>query len=441
MKYSSSASGRLARSLSIMFAASLLPGLMSSSAARAQPTEPAPAPSAAAQPSAAKAAEREAWRAAIARTPTPKKGCFTALYPNTEWQETPCSQPSRYPNRARGHGPALPDSLVGNGNDFSAQPSVVSGLPSPGNFAQASGGISKAVGSFDSVTPATITESGPWFGKNCPPPPPSCNHPPPCPEPDTAQTPNTCPPVPTPNAFSLQLNSQPFSTPACQGAEGCQGWQQFVFSQNQCGSPESPAPCVFIEYWLLNFGPSCPTTPPPMNCQPQPQWTSVEANGENDCFINSCSSPAPGLPADQLQGATLTGTAGDMDTVVLTTAAGPAMAIAADSVLNLAQGWNTVEWNVFGDCCLSQANFSAGSTLVVRTTVNSGGVTPPNCVREGFTGESNNLFLGGAPALAPASTLPATVFTTSTAIVFTETNAADRKPASCTGIVTNGVRP
>jgi hypothetical protein len=131
------------------------------------------------------------------------------------------------------------------------------------------------------------------------------------------------------------------------------------------------------------------------------------------------------VPAAQLQGTTLTGmTAGDTDTVVLTTAGGTAVATSADSVLNLANGWSAVEWNVFGDCCGFQANFSAEATLVVRTSVNAGANIAPTCVQEGFTGEFNNLSLVGTPARVPASTLPA--------IVFTESDAANSTPASCT---------
>ena len=33
---------------------------------------------------------REAWRKSMARARLPKKGCFKASYPNTEWQEVPC---------------------------------------------------------------------------------------------------------------------------------------------------------------------------------------------------------------------------------------------------------------------------------------------------------------------------------------------------------------
>jgi hypothetical protein len=418
MKCSSSAGRRIARLLSIMLAASLLSGLVSSFAARAQPTQPTP-PSATTRPPAEELAKREAWRAAIARTPAPKKGCFTAVYPNTAWQEAPCSPPSRYPNpparpKEGGHGPIVGHGVgpVGNGLDYSAQP--------------ASGLISSAVGSFDSVAPATITETGPWSaGGPPPPPPPTCNHPPPCRQPDTTHTPNAVA-LPTLNAFTLQLNTKPFPTPACQGVAGCQGWQQFVFSQNQCKGP-----CVFIEYWLLNFGPKCPTA----------SWTQWG----NDCYINSESSSAPAVPAAQLQGTTLTGTAaGDSDTVVLTTTSGTAMANVAESVLNLAQGWNTVEWNVFGDCCDSQASFSAGSTLVVRTSVNAGANSlPPTCVQEGFTGETNNLLLLEAVEAAAPRTSSATPVSTTPvpgsgatfpAIVFAESNAAPGGTlVGCTG--------
>jgi hypothetical protein len=78
---------------------------------------------------------------------------------------------------------------VGNGNDVSV---VVSGPK-----------ISPAIGSFDSVTPATVTESGPWGGN-----------------------PNAA------NAFTLQINDQFFSTPACKSVNGRLGWQQFIYSQN-----------------------------------------------------------------------------------------------------------------------------------------------------------------------------------------------------------------
>jgi hypothetical protein len=405
MKYSSSARERVVTFLRIILAASLLSGLMSSFAAAAQPSEPPPAPSVTPPPSAEEAAKREAWRATIARIPAPKKGCFTASYPNTEWQEVPCGRPSQYPNPA--HGPR-PDT-VGNANDYSAQ---VSGL------------ISSAEGSFASVTPAAITESGlVWTQNNCVPPPRCPPNAPHCVQQNPAGGGGNWCTVQKDDAFSLQLNSQPFPTGLCQGhAVGdmpCQGWQQFAFSQDQC--PDGP--CIFIEYWLLNYGSTSPTAPPSSCATP---WMSSE--GVN-WYCNSSPASVPHVSAAQLQETTLAAmAAADGDTVVLTTAGAAAVSTppAADSMLNLAQHWNTVEWNVFGDCCGFQASFSPGSTLVVNASVNGGAAA--TCVQAGFTGETNNLSLVGTPA--QDSRPPA--------IVFTQTNAAGGTPASCIFAVEGG---
>jgi hypothetical protein len=400
MKHSGSARGRIPRFLSIMFAASLLAGPISSFAARAQATAPTPAPSAAPQPSAEELAKRKAWGATIARTPAPKKGCFTASYPKTEWQEVPCGRPSPYPNLARRPRP----NQVGDSIDDSAQ---VSGL------------ISSAVGSFVSVTPAAITEQGlVWTQQGCPPPICPPNHP------------NCIPMSPSgsgwcmklkDDAFSLQLNSEPFQLnsegppspsqiAACyNGSGGVCGWEQFVFSQDGCPG----GPCIFIQYWLLNYGP----TSPPSGCATG--WMPSE--GVN-WYCNTNPTIVPHVSAAQLWETTLAGTAaGDGDIVVLTTAgvAGIAAPPAADGPVNLAQHWNAVEWNVFGDCCLFEADFSPGSTLVVNTSVNEGAVA--TCVQEGFTGETNNLSLVGTPP-AQSSTPPA--------IVFAQSNGGG-SPASC----------
>jgi hypothetical protein len=48
----------------------------------------------------------------------PKKRCFTAAYPNTEWQEVPCTTAPPYPQPPR-RGPR-PD-VVGGSNDVGAQ--------------------------------------------------------------------------------------------------------------------------------------------------------------------------------------------------------------------------------------------------------------------------------------------------------------------------------
>jgi hypothetical protein len=343
VKAFSSARGHVIRVFGIMFVASLLSGLVPSYAVSGPAEEPKTAPTP--PPATVQSSEaqlREQWQKAIAKVPMPKKGCFTASYPKQEWQEVPCGTPSPYPNPP-GHDGPRPNTTGSGSGDISTQ---VSGL------------ISSAAGSFDSVTPATITETGAWRGSA------------------------------TADAFTLQLNTQFFPTTVCGGGVGCQGWQQFIYSQNQCSGP-----CVFMEYWLLNFGPRCPAGP----------WQQAG----NNCWFNSANQRAPAVTAAQLQGTTLTGTvAGGTDTVVLTTANGNATATAADSVLNLEQSWNTVEWNIFGDCCSSQANFSAGSTIILRLTVTHGDTDPLSHGPYGnsFTGETNNLTVVCRPSSAKSKT-------------------------------------
>ncbi|MGX8008701.1 hypothetical protein ACVDG8_006555 [Mesorhizobium sp. ORM8.1] len=294
--------------------------------------------------------KRTEWQNAMSQVPVPKKGCFKSTYPSLEWQEVPCGQPSKFQNPPAS---GLKPNVVGNGNDISA---VVSGAK-----------ISQAIGSFDSVTPATVTETGPWGGN-----------------------------ANKANAFTLQINSQFFSTPACNSHAGCIGWEQFIYSQNQCSGP-----CVFMEYWLINYGPTCPSA----------TWNQ----SGNSCWFNSASTSAAAVTAKQLQGTTLKGTASNTtDTVVLTSPGGTATATAADSVVSLAAQWTTAEFNIFGDCCSSQANFGAGTTAVTRIRVINGGTAAPTCSAQGFTAETNNLSFGpGAPATSAPG--PALIFNASSA--------------------------
>ncbi len=279
------------------------------------------------------------WQQAMEQLRVPGKGCFTASYPKVAWLATPCKTAPRHPYPpARGHRPQT----VGNGNDYSAQ---------------VAGQISSATGSFNSVTTGA-TESGEQNGAGSP----------------------------VANTFSLQLNVAPFTTPACSGSANpasCQGWEQFLYSTtyNQ----------VFLQYWLLSYNATCPSG-----------WsTTPQAPG--DCYINSSGSSLPGsaLTVADLTSTTLTGSAvpGGNDTVVMTTGAGQATATGADDRLSLSQNWNTVEFALVGDCCDTQANFSSGTTVDVKTVVHSGSKTAPTCVLEGFTGETNNLNLSATPAL------------------------------------------
>jgi hypothetical protein len=141
----------------------------------------APRPSPTAQPSPAESAEaasRQAWRKSMSRSGVPKNGCFQATYPNTDWQQVPCTTaPQRPYPPAHGKRPET----GGNGGDYSAE------TTSPISFAE---------GSFASIT-GVINETGAGVA----------------------------------NQFSLQLNTSLFTTTSCNGgASGCVGWQQFVFT-------------------------------------------------------------------------------------------------------------------------------------------------------------------------------------------------------------------
>ncbi len=189
-----------------------------------------------------------------------------------------------------------------------------------------------------------------------------------------------------PNTFSLQLNTKPFTTSLCSGSPnaGCQGWQQFVYSNSGY---------AFIQYWLIGYNTMCPAG-----------WNTFSSSGSTDCWENG--NGAASVPVQALTNLTnlsLTGTAnpGGTDTVIMAIGANDLTAANQDSILNLAEVWNAAEFIIAGDCCSSQATFNAGSTITIRTSVDHGIVAAPACVTEGFTGETNNLAL--VPPCCPFS--------------------------------------
>jgi hypothetical protein len=295
------------------------------------------------------------WREGMARLRPPNRGCFTASYPSTHWQQIPCStvKPRPYPPRLGGPAKSL---TVGDGNDV-----IVTFGPQP---------ISMVIGSFDSVTGVT-SETG-----------------------ETASNGLQA------NAFSLQLNSSTFQTPLC--SSPCVGWQQFVFSNYDSHG-------VFIQYWLLHFAST--------DCPPG-GWTYFNNGGDSECYLSSKPAPVPIQSITNLVNMSLRGqaTAPGSDMVTLSIGSSSYSVQDAD-VLDLPQGWGAAEFNVFGDCCGYSANFNAGSTIVVRTSVNTGTQYGLGCLvygtpYQGYTQETNNLGFGRAPAATPGM-YPAIVFTES----------------------------
>jgi hypothetical protein len=283
------------------------------------------------------------WQAAMAHVAQPGAGCFSASYPALTWHAVKCVAAPRIPLVPRGAvashaGPAT----VGDGTDYSA---VVTGK------------ISKAVGTFTNVTKG-ITVKGEAGGSGG----------------EVA------------NAVSLQLNSEFFTgSPACAGASdpsSCQAWQQFVYTyQNKTIG------YIFMQYWLIGYNATCPSG-----------WFTYST----DCYTNSASKQVPTLTAAQLGTLKLGATAktGGNDAVSLTVGTGTASSVTGkDTKVDLAKFWNTTEWGVYGDGGGSAATFSANASLEAQTALTATSSGAPKCVKEGFTGETNNLSLAATPAL------------------------------------------
>jgi len=311
------------------------------------------------------------WRKSMKLKALPKSGCFKAEYPSTNWQEVQCGRPSPYTNQKKGGR----TNQTGNGNNFVAQ-------------ATSANLISSTVGSFLPIPGVTTvaTVSGDVFGN---------------------------PPAVT-DIFMLQINSQapfnttasPFSTPACSGAPmgaaGCFGWEQFLFSQTQGPAPTGAqtsvpgapgtTPGVFIEYWLFNWGTPCPALPawaPPQGPPPSTQWQS---DGAGDCVFNGPVTYVPPRTAADIPNMEFTAAVtATQDQVTLATGGGM-YAYNEPNVLSLSLAWTQSEFNIFGDCCSSETDFTSPTVVAVKININDGSAAAPTCqANDGTTGETNNL--------------------------------------------------
>ncbi len=361
--FSSSTRERSTNAFGLIVVAGLLSAPITVSAQPNAPTSTTPGQAATtAQPS---AAEREEWRKQMLAIPRPTNGCFTANYPEKTWREIPCnpSKPHKLYLPQQGEMSRI-DVVGGSGPDFSAT---------------VTGHISQAEGSFDSVTGVTST-----------------------------------------NAYSLQLNTAPFTTSTCSGSpnpSGCQGWQQFVYDSSGNG---------FIQYWLLSYGPAGTMCPMPRhtNCQAGLSYSDgwcpfqFSASGPVYCVVNGANeAPAPSKPMTSLGQMKVAGAAASgptNDSITVTVGGTPYAATGNNYFPDLANQWQEVEFNVFGAGNSSQAAFNSGATLQVRTEVISGSNAGPGCHLKSWTGESSNLTLVNSPPVSPApSPAPALVFSQS----------------------------
>ena len=283
-----------------------------------------------------------AWKAYMSHIPTPTVGCFSATYPTPIWRSVPCATAPNLPLK-----PPKP-STAGNGNDWVANSGSTIIGSSTGSFSSVSGLTSES----DSMGSLNCGSTG---GANC---------------------------------FGLQDNSQffPTDTPYT-GNKQTTGWEQFVVINNDGGQTD-----VFIQYWLLGYGSPCPSTGPPGGSP----WMGYEG----DCYANSPSTEDPSYEAaTNLAKLTLEGFAnvGSMDEDLYCINGGSCYSVSiTDQVVNLYENWRYSEFNVFGFCCGSQANFNSGTSITVVNSLEdqSGNAIVPSCANTGFTGETNNLNLG-----------------------------------------------
>ena len=227
-----------------------------------------------------------------------------------------------------------------------------------------------------------------------------------------------------PNVYELQLNANDFTTTVggCNNDASCQGWEQFLMSQSQCGS----SPCAFIEYWLLNYPQTCTTKNSNGNCCPSnanwanygpgtPGWTPGTTPG---CYLNTKAKGLPAISVSDLGSVQMNAKiVNGADIVTISDASGTLGAANNASIADLGAGWTGVEYGLFGDCCSTETFFTAttNATLKVRVAVVNATQNAPNCATSGFTGttaETNNLNLtGGCTTVSGAD--PAIVFTMS----------------------------
>ena len=151
-----------------------------------------------------------------------------------------------------------------------------------------------------------------------------------------------------------------------------------------------------MQYWLINFNATCPSG-----------WFTYST----DCYTNSSASTLSGsaLTAKSLATLSLSGSAksGGNDVVEVIASGQATLATGKDTKVGLATHWNTSEWGVYGDGGGGEAIFGRSNTLEAVTTLTATSSSAPTCVKEGFTGETNNLKLAATPALGsvPSPTL------------------------------------
>lgn len=303
----------------------------------------------------------DSWHRLLAQNKLPNAGCFKATYPSAQWTRIACSVPPHlwYPAPpSRRH---VIGNEVGDGRDFTANtaPHV----------------ISTSIGAFPKLKGVTSvkTVGGGVDGLN---------------------------------SYTLQLNSDFFTTTACGSIPQCKGWEQFVF-ENPPGTGQAS---LFIQDWLVAVGPGF------NGCPPGKGWEYIRGLG---CVENSPFSVSiPNVSVTDLGEVTETGTAAASgDSIFMSVGATEygMQNVQSDGITDLSANWTGSEFNVIGNAGGSEADFNAGAKVSISIQADDGVLTKPACpVNSGTTGESNNLFFVHAPTKPPKLQYPSIEFSMST---------------------------
>jgi len=256
------------------------------------------------------------WRGNARRSAPRQKGCFHATRATNKWIPMPCTA-----------GPDVPLSVGGGGGtDYAG--------------AMPSGSMDYASGEFPSIAGVTSESDGGVANK-----------------------------------YSIQLNSNRFTTSACSDATDpiCSGWQQFVYVTN--GSSGS----IFIQSWLVHHGNPCPDA----------SWHVKD----NSCWKNGDALSVGPIAITNLDTISLEGILDGLASYVVLFVGNDVYQASSTLLPDLAHRWTSANFNVFGAGGGSQATFNSGSTIAVRVSTIDGYGAWPNCVRSSLTAETNNLSL------------------------------------------------
>jgi hypothetical protein len=323
------------------------------------------------------------WSRNLMQLPLPGAGCFRASYPAIAWSRVACvaaPQVSFPPPSRSNVNPAV---IGGSGYQYG-----IDVLPLA---------MVGAIGTIEDIKGAkTITSCAPKAAQRF-----SCgSH------------------GLGPNVYSLQLNSNNFSTAACGTRIDCAGWEQFVYTNQP--KYYSGGGNLIIQDWLLATGSKA------LKCQAG--WIASSP----DCYKNApYSILVPTVPIGRLNDVALSGSATSSgDSVFLADGFYVyGMKNAQDgTTLDLSRHWTDAQFNVIGNGGGYRAVLNKGSTITISVQAVTNYTSAPRCKgQSSTTAEENNLSFVAPPLSPQNKQYPS--------ILFKESNAGNQSgPASCVAL-------